>query len=177
MARNMKMEFLTFSLYCISRKTVDTKYEKPRWAIWREIWKWRCLPSLYTVSVEKLWTQNTRNVKKPGGFPTEVSDMARNMKMEFLTFSLYCISRKTVDTKYTYYSWCITSTDIVKTLGFLRMEYLQWKTQVSDMARNMKMEVFTFSLYCISRKTVDTEYTYTLFIKIFILIIPFSKFS
>ena len=45
----------------------------PRWAIWREIWKWSCLPSL-----------------------------------------LYCISRKTVDTEYTYYSWCMTSTDIVK---------------------------------------------------------------
>jgi hypothetical protein len=41
--------------------------------IWREIWKWSCLPSL-----------------------------------------LYCISRKTVDTEYTYYSWCMTSTDIVK---------------------------------------------------------------
>ena len=26
----------------------------------------------------------------------------------------YCISRKTVDTEYTYYSWCMTSTDIVK---------------------------------------------------------------
>ena len=41
--------------------------------MWREIWKWSCLPSL-----------------------------------------LYCISRKTVDTEYTYYSWCMTSTDIVK---------------------------------------------------------------
>jgi hypothetical protein len=40
--------------------------------------------------------------------------MARNMKMELLTFSLYCISRKTMDTEYTYYSWCMTSTDIVK---------------------------------------------------------------
>ena len=27
---------------------------------------------------------------------------------------LCCISRKTVDTEYTYYSWCMTSTDIVK---------------------------------------------------------------
>ena len=27
---------------------------------------------------------------------------------------LYCISRKTVDKEYTYYSWCMTSTDIVK---------------------------------------------------------------
>ena len=26
----------------------------------------------------------------------------------------FCISRKTVDTEYTYYSWCMTSTDIVK---------------------------------------------------------------
>ena len=25
-----------------------------------------------------------------------------------------CFSRKTVDTEYTYYSWCMTSTDIVK---------------------------------------------------------------
>jgi hypothetical protein len=28
--------------------------------------------------------------------------------------SLYCISRKTVDTEYTYYSWFMMSTDIVK---------------------------------------------------------------
>jgi hypothetical protein len=40
--------------------------------------------------------------------------MARNMKMELLTFSLYCIRQKTVDTEYTYYSWCMTSTDIFK---------------------------------------------------------------
>ena len=29
-------------------------------------------------------------------------------------FSIYSISRKTVNTEYTYYSWCMTSTDIVK---------------------------------------------------------------
>jgi hypothetical protein len=46
---------------------------QPRWAIWREIWKWSCIPSL-----------------------------------------LYCISRKNVNTEYMYYSWCMTSTDIVK---------------------------------------------------------------
>ena len=51
----------------------NTGVFQPRWAIWREIWKWSCLPSI-----------------------------------------LYCISRKTVDTEYTYYSWCMTSTDIVK---------------------------------------------------------------
>ena len=51
----------------------NTGVSQPRWAIWREIWKWSCLPSI-----------------------------------------LYCISRKTVDTEYTYYSWCMTSTDIVK---------------------------------------------------------------
>jgi hypothetical protein len=36
--------------------------------------------------------------------------------MELLTFSLYCtyISLETVDIEYTYYSWCMTSTDIVK---------------------------------------------------------------
>jgi len=38
----------------------NTGASQQRWAIWREIWKWSCLPSLYTVSVEKLWTQNTR---------------------------------------------------------------------------------------------------------------------
>ena len=27
---------------------------------------------------------------------------------------VFCVSRKTVDTEYTYYSWCMTSTDIVK---------------------------------------------------------------
>ena len=36
---------------------------------------------------------------------------------------LYCISRKTVDTEYTYYSWCMTSTDIVK---WRKKEWL-WK--------------------------------------------------
>jgi hypothetical protein len=51
----------------------NTGVSQPRWAIWREIWKWSCIPSL-----------------------------------------LYCISRKNVDTEYTYYSWCMTSTDIVK---------------------------------------------------------------
>ena len=51
----------------------NTGVSQPRWAIWREIWKWSCLPSL-----------------------------------------LYCISRKNVDTEYMYYSWCMTSTDIVK---------------------------------------------------------------
>ena len=50
-----------------------TGVPQPRWAIWREIWKFSCSPSL-----------------------------------------LYCISRKTLDTEYMYYSWCITSTDIVK---------------------------------------------------------------
>ena len=51
----------------------NTGVSQPRWAIWREIWKWSCIPSL-----------------------------------------LYCIPRKNVDTEYTYYSWCMTSTDIVK---------------------------------------------------------------
>jgi hypothetical protein len=51
----------------------NTGVSQSRWAIWHEIWKWSCLPSL-----------------------------------------LYCISRKTVDPEYTYYSWCMTSTDIVK---------------------------------------------------------------
>ena len=37
-----------------------TGVSQPRWAIWCEIWKFTCLPSLYTVSVGKLWTQNTR---------------------------------------------------------------------------------------------------------------------
>jgi hypothetical protein len=44
----------------------------------------------------------------------EVSDMARNMKMELFTFSLILYQSKTVDTEYTYYSWCMTSIDIVK---------------------------------------------------------------
>jgi hypothetical protein len=56
-----------------SRNILETTYVTSRWAIWREIWKWSCIPSL-----------------------------------------LYCISRKNVDTEYTYYSWCMTSTDIVK---------------------------------------------------------------
>jgi hypothetical protein len=34
------------------------------------------------------YVDKVKNVKKHGGFPTEVSDMARNMKMELLTFSL-----------------------------------------------------------------------------------------
>ena len=50
------------------------------------------------------YVDKVKSVKTTRGFPTEVSDMARNMKIELLTFSLYCISRKTVDTDYTYYS-------------------------------------------------------------------------
>jgi hypothetical protein len=59
--------------------------------------------------------------------------MARNMKMELLT--LYCISRKTVDTEYTYYSWCMTSTDIVK---WRKNEWLWtfWKT--NDLYENFE---------------------------------------
>jgi hypothetical protein len=46
-----------------------------------------------------------KKCKNHGSFPTEVSDMARNMKIELLTFSLALLmSRKTVDTEYTYYS-------------------------------------------------------------------------
>jgi hypothetical protein len=56
------------------------------------------------------YVDKVKSVKKTGGFPIEVRDMARNMKMELLTFSLYCISRKTVDTEYTYYSWCMIFT-------------------------------------------------------------------
>jgi hypothetical protein len=55
-----------------------------------------------------------KKCKKHGGFPTEVSDMARNMKWSCLPSLLYCISRKTVDTEYTDHSWCMTFTDIVK---------------------------------------------------------------
>jgi hypothetical protein len=93
---------------------------------------------------------------------------------------LYCISRKNVDTEYTYYSWCMTSTDIVKwrkhewlwkfwkrndlyenflsnyiiwdgsartgTLGFLWMDYLQWKTQMRSeyFSRNILAENIKF---------------------------------
>jgi hypothetical protein len=32
----------------------------------------------------------------------------------FCSWLPYVVSRKTVDTEYTYYSWCMTSTDIVK---------------------------------------------------------------
>ena len=39
---------------------------------------------------------------------------SKNCGHRIHVFSLYCISRKTVDTEYTYYSWCMTSTDIVK---------------------------------------------------------------
>ena len=31
-----------------------------------------------------------------------------------ILYLVYCISRKFVETEYTYYSWCMTSTDIVK---------------------------------------------------------------
>jgi hypothetical protein len=36
------------------------------------------------------------------------------LPVRLLNRGIYCISRKTVDTEYPYYSWCITSTDIVK---------------------------------------------------------------
>ena len=69
----------------------NTGVSQPRWAIWREIWKWSCIPSL-----------------------------------------LYCISRKNVDTEYMYYSWCMTSTDIVKwrkneIMKILKKEWFIWK--------------------------------------------------
>jgi hypothetical protein len=73
----------------------------------------------YVSVLETVWYDSPicrqgKKCKKLGDFPTEVSDMARNMKIELLTFSLFCISRKTVDTYYPYYSWCMTSTDILK---------------------------------------------------------------
>ena len=72
----------------------NTGVSQPRWAIWREIWKWSCIPSL-----------------------------------------LYCISRKNVDTEYTYYSWCMTSTDIVK---WRKNEWL-WKFwKRNDLYENLK---------------------------------------
>ena len=69
---------------------------------------------LETVWYDSAICRQGKKCKKHGGFPTEVSDMAQIMKIELLTFSLYCFSQKTVDTEYTYYSWCMTSTDIVK---------------------------------------------------------------
>jgi hypothetical protein len=48
---------------------------------------------------------------------------------------LYCISRKNVDTEYTYYSWCMTSTDIVK---WRKNEWL-WKFwKRNDLYENLK---------------------------------------
>ena len=64
---------LYFKLLKLLKSVKNMGVSQPRWAIWREIRKWSCLPSI-----------------------------------------LYCISRKTVDTEYTYYSWFMTSTDIVK---------------------------------------------------------------
>ena len=150
------------------------------------------------------YVDKVKSVKKHWGFPTKVSDMARNMKMELHTFSpilyqskrcghrihvlfmmydvywycqmkkkrmimkilkkewfiwkfekrgdsrekggggneihapsalLYCISRKNVDTEYTYYSWCMTSTDIVK---WRKNEWL-WKFwKRNDLYENLK---------------------------------------
>jgi hypothetical protein len=40
------------------------------------------------------YVDKVKSVKKHGGFPTEVSDMARNMKMELLTFSLILYQSK-----------------------------------------------------------------------------------
>jgi hypothetical protein len=55
----------------------------------------------YTVSVEKMWTQNT----------CIIHDV------------WYWIRRKNADTEYMYYSWCMTTTDIVK----LRKTEWLWK--------------------------------------------------
>ena len=43
-----------------------------------------------------------------------ISGYGEIWKWSCLPSLLYCISLKTVDTAYTYYSWCMTSTDIVE---------------------------------------------------------------
>ena len=50
--------------------------------------------------------------KKGGGHHRVLSTRTCGAKYE--NGVAYCFSRKTVDTEYTYYSWCMTSTDIVK---------------------------------------------------------------
>jgi hypothetical protein len=61
------------------------------------------------------YVDKVKSAKKTRGFPNRGERYgAKYEKFELLTFSLYCISRKTVDTEYTYYSWYMFSTDIVK---------------------------------------------------------------
>jgi hypothetical protein len=55
-------------------------------------------PECFGGKYKSLKKHNSRDkvksVKKHGGFPTEVSDMARNMKMELLSFSLILYQSK-----------------------------------------------------------------------------------
>ena len=117
------------------------------------------------------YVDKVKSVKKHGGFPTEVSDMARNMKMELLTFSLYCtyISLETVDIEYTYYSWCMTSTDIVKwrktkdyenfEKGMIYMNILKNKGVVEEETKSMPhAPVVIPSENHYSLKTRNTEF-------------------
>ena len=49
-------------------------------------WKTQLSKKQFDTTVP--YVDKVKSVKKHGGFPTEVSDMARNMKMELLTVEL-----------------------------------------------------------------------------------------
>jgi hypothetical protein len=68
-------------------------------------------------SVRRSFPRNlAENSEKTRGFPNRGERYGAKYEngVAYLLSYIYCISRKTVDTEYTYYSWCMTSTDIVK---------------------------------------------------------------
>jgi hypothetical protein len=67
----------------------------------------------------------------------------KSLKWSCLPSLLYCISRKTVDTEYTYYSWCMTSTDIVK---WKKNEWI-WKFWKRNDLTPVFVTLFTLSTY------------------------------
>jgi hypothetical protein len=92
-------------------------------------------PDALQIFSPKFFGRKYKSLKKQhGGFPTEVSDMARNMKMDLLTHLSYTVSVEKLWTQNTriIHSFVSRSNYIILdgsartiTLGFLRMEYLQ----------------------------------------------------
>ena len=60
------------------------------------------------------YVDKVKSVKNTGVSQPRWAKWHEIWKWSCLPPLLYCIGRKTVDTEYTYYSWCMTSTDIVK---------------------------------------------------------------
>jgi hypothetical protein len=71
-------------------------------------------PGLETVWYDSVICRQGKKCKKHGVAQPRWAIWREIWKLSCLLSLLDCISRKTVDTEYMYYSWCMMSTDIVK---------------------------------------------------------------